>query len=99
MTDAAPPSGEIAVLGLGKSGTAVTRLLLSEGQRVYASDSGASSAASDNAEKLKALGADAASGAHDLERIARASMVVVSPGIPPEDRKSTRLNSSHGYSS
>lgn len=84
MTQAAQPSGEIAVLGLGKSGTAVTRLLLSEGQRVYASDSGASSAASENAEKLQALGADAVSGAHDLERIARASMVVVSPGIPPE---------------
>jgi UDP-N-acetylmuramoylalanine--D-glutamate ligase len=84
MMEAAPPSGEIAVLGLGKSGTAVTRLLLSEGQRVYASDSGASSPAPENAEKLKALGADAVSGAHDLERIARASLIVVSPGIPPE---------------
>ncbi|MDP9178125.1 MAG: UDP-N-acetylmuramoyl-L-alanine--D-glutamate ligase [Gemmatimonadota bacterium] len=84
MTEDAPPGGEIAVLGLGKSGTAVTRLLLSEGRRVYASDSGASSAASQNAEKLKVLGADAVSGSHDLERIARASLVVVSPGIPPE---------------
>ncbi|HYN83560.1 MAG TPA: UDP-N-acetylmuramoyl-L-alanine--D-glutamate ligase [Gemmatimonadaceae bacterium] len=84
MTEEAPPGGEIAVLGLGKSGTAVTRLLLSEGRRVYASDSGASSAASENAEKLKALGADAVSGLHDLERIASASLVVVSPGIPPE---------------
>ena len=84
MKQEAPPNGEIAVLGLGKSGTAVTRLLLAEGRRVYASDSGASAAASESAGKLKALGADAVSGAHDLERIARASFVVVSPGIPPE---------------
>ncbi|MEO7501552.1 MAG: UDP-N-acetylmuramoyl-L-alanine--D-glutamate ligase [Gemmatimonadaceae bacterium] len=84
MTPVAPPGGEIAVLGLGKSGTAVTRLLLDEGRRVYASDSGASSSAAENAEKLKAFGADAVSGSHDLERIAKASLVVVSPGIPPE---------------
>ncbi len=84
MTPVAPPGGEIAVLGLGKSGTAVTRLLLAEGRRVYASDSGASSSAAENAEKLKALGADAVSGSHDLGRIAKASLVVVSPGIPPE---------------
>jgi UDP-N-acetylmuramoylalanine--D-glutamate ligase len=84
MTPVRPPDGEIAVLGLGKSGTAATRLLLAEGRRVYASDSGASSAAAENAEKLKALGADAVSGSHDLDRIANASLVVVSPGIPPE---------------
>ncbi len=84
MTPVAPSDGEIAVLGLGKSGTAVTRLLLAKGRRVYASDSGASSAAAMSAEKLKALGADAVSGTHDLERIAKASLVVVSPGIPPE---------------
>jgi len=84
MKQEVPPEGEVAVLGLGKSGTAVTRLLLGEGRRVYASDSGESSAASESAQKLKALGADAVSGAHDLERIARAAFVVVSPGIPPE---------------
>jgi UDP-N-acetylmuramoylalanine--D-glutamate ligase len=84
MTRVAPPDGEIAVLGLGKSGTAATRLLLADGRHVYASDSGASSAAAENAETLKAFGADAVSGSHDLERIAKASLVVVSPGLPPE---------------
>ena len=61
MTPVAPSDGEIAVLGLGKSGTAVTRLLLAEGRRVYVSDSGASAAAAESANTLKALGADAVS--------------------------------------
>ena len=32
--------GEVAVLGLGRSGTAVSRLLLAAGLKVYASDKG-----------------------------------------------------------
>src|SRR5690606_23083252 len=34
--------GEIAVIGLGKSGIAASRLLVRRGHRVYASDSGSS---------------------------------------------------------
>jgi UDP-N-acetylmuramoylalanine--D-glutamate ligase len=77
------PDGEIAVLGLAKSGYAVARLLLSIGKEVYASDSGDSSAAKENADKLRSLGAEAVTGGHDLDRIRRASLVVASPGIPP----------------
>jgi UDP-N-acetylmuramoylalanine--D-glutamate ligase len=78
------PRGEIAVLGLAKSGTAVARLLLRQGRAVYASDAAATPLTSENAEKLRALGADADAGSHDLDRIARASLVIASPGIPPE---------------
>ncbi len=78
------PTGEIAVLGLAKSGTAVARLLLADGRKVYASDSGQSPTANANAETLQRAGADAMAGGHDLERIVRASLVVVSPGVPPD---------------
>jgi len=56
-------AGEVAVVGLARSGLAAVRLLESRGFTVYGSDS--------------------AQGGHDLARIARASVVVVSPGVPP----------------
>lgn len=76
--------GEVAVVGLGRSGTAVTRLLRAHETRVYASD--ASATALDEAElaALRATGADVELGRHDLDRVRRASLVVVSPGVPPE---------------
>ena len=77
------PAGEIAVLGLAKSGTAVARLLLADGRKVYASDTSLTDATTKNAEALEAFGAEAVAGSHDLSRIARASLVVASPGIPP----------------
>ena len=77
------PAGEIAVLGLAKSGTAVARLLLNDGRKVYVSDAASSDATTENAASLGALGADAVAGSHDLARIARAALVVASPGIPP----------------
>ena len=78
------PGGEIAVLGLAKSGTGVARLLLADGRKVYASDSADSPTATANGETLRNAGADVTTGGHDLDRIARASLVVASPGIPPD---------------
>lgn len=78
------PEGEIAVLGLAKSGTSVSRLLLSRDKKVYASDSGDSRSSKDNAAKLRELGAHVSVGSHDIERIRQASLVVASPGIPPD---------------
>ena len=75
--------GEVAVLGLGTSGTAVATLLSREGAKVYASDSGTSTAVEKNAALLGALGIAVDAGRHDLERIRGASLVVASPGIPP----------------
>ena len=75
--------GEIAVVGLGRSGTSATMLLRRLGAKVYASDAGNGAAVSAQRETLQSLGAEVELGGHDLARIARASLVVVSPGAPP----------------
>jgi UDP-N-acetylmuramoylalanine--D-glutamate ligase len=77
-----PQSGEAAVVGLGKSGAAAAYLLRARGYAVYASDASDSVGVAQR-EGLANAGATVDVGHHDLERIARASFVVVSPGIPP----------------
>jgi UDP-N-acetylmuramoylalanine--D-glutamate ligase len=52
--------------------------------QVYASDAGRSEAVERTAADLRAAGIAVQVGGHDLDRIARASLVVVSPGVPPE---------------
>src|SRR6185295_6891504 len=74
---------EVAVLGLGRSGVAATRLLRARGLPVYASDSGTGPALEEQAAELAGLGAAVDLGRHDLERIRKAVAVVVSPGVPP----------------
>ena len=76
---------EVAVAGLGRSGVAATRLLRAHGIPVYASD--ASPKRADDVASLQAdfpYGVTAEAGTHDLERIAKAVALVVSPGIPPD---------------
>jgi UDP-N-acetylmuramoylalanine--D-glutamate ligase len=75
---------ELAVVGLGRSGTAATRLLRRHGLPVYASDGAAGPAQEASAAGLRALGADVQLGGHDLARIARGAAVVVAPGVPPD---------------
>jgi len=75
---------EVAVVGLGKSGTAASRLLRREGLPVYASDTGAGPAFDAWAAELRDLGATVQLGGHDLARIARSAAVVVAPGVPPD---------------
>ena len=75
---------ETAVIGLLRSGSAVTRLLRRAGRAVYASDAGRSPVLEQAATELRALGADVDLGGHDLARIARAELCVVSPGVPPD---------------
>jgi UDP-N-acetylmuramoylalanine--D-glutamate ligase len=76
-------AGEVAVVGLGRSGLAAARLLAKRGMRVYASDAAVTDALQRAAGELPAA-CDVDLGAHDLARIARAAAVVVSPGVPPE---------------
>jgi UDP-N-acetylmuramoylalanine--D-glutamate ligase len=76
-------NGEIAVIGLARSGRAVSTLLARTGADVYASDSGNDKALENAAAALRAEDVDVQLGAHDIERIGRASLVVVSPGVPP----------------
>jgi len=78
-----PADGEIAVVGLGKSGVSAAKLLRKEGLRVYVSDISTSDTSREAKDLLETLGAEVTLGVHDLDRIAKAALVVVSPGIPP----------------
>jgi UDP-N-acetylmuramoylalanine--D-glutamate ligase len=75
--------GEIAVVGLARSGRSAAQLLARAGSEVYASDSGRSPELEATALELHHDQIDVELGRHDLERIARAALVVASPGVPP----------------
>lgn len=74
---------EVAVLGLGRSGSAAARLLAAHGVGVYASDAGESAEVARTAAALAAEGVAVDAGRHDHDRIARSVVAVLSPGIPP----------------
>jgi UDP-N-acetylmuramoylalanine--D-glutamate ligase len=74
----------ISILGLGASGNAAAKLALDKGGDVYVSDLRTEPSTAAGAAELRALGARVELGGHDLERLARANTVVVSPGIPPD---------------
>jgi UDP-N-acetylmuramoylalanine--D-glutamate ligase len=79
------PGAEVAVVGLGRSGVAATRLLAREHVRVYASDAAATPGATTDLAELRALaGVTVQTAGHDFGRIRRAVAVVASPGVPPE---------------
>ncbi|MEP7346463.1 MAG: UDP-N-acetylmuramoyl-L-alanine--D-glutamate ligase [Gemmatimonadaceae bacterium] len=84
MTPAEWLSGEVAIIGIGRSGEAAARLLRSRDARVYASDAGDSPELQRTAEELREVGVSVDVGRHDPERIARASCLVLSPGVPPD---------------
>jgi UDP-N-acetylmuramoylalanine--D-glutamate ligase len=77
-------SGEIAVIGLARSGRSVARLLAANGAKVYASDAGSGDALTRVAAELAAQRVDVELGRHDLERIRKAAAVIASPGVPPD---------------
>jgi UDP-N-acetylmuramoylalanine--D-glutamate ligase len=74
--------GEVAVVGLARSGQSVSQLLRRAGARVYASDSAESDPGT--VAKLAGIGVVVRGGGHDLDRIAAAAVVVASPGVPPD---------------
>ncbi|MBA2686470.1 MAG: UDP-N-acetylmuramoyl-L-alanine--D-glutamate ligase [Gemmatimonadaceae bacterium] len=78
-----PRGGEIAIVGLGRSGLAATELLRTSGASVYVSDASDSPTVREAAERAVQMGATADTGKHDLQRIARATILVASPGIGP----------------
>lgn len=75
--------GEIAVIGLARSGRSVARLLARSGSEIYATDSGTSPELEKTADELRQEKITVQLGGHDLARIMKASLVVVSPGVPP----------------
>lgn len=87
--------GEVAVIGLGKSGSASCALLRSMGASVYASDAGNSAATRERAAQAEALGVAVDVGRHNLDRIARASIVVASPGVPPDAAPLVHARAAH----
>ena len=76
-------AGETAVIGLARSGRAAAQLLARTGAEVYASDSGSSPELEATATELRRDGVVVTLGGHDLDRIAKAALVVASPGVPP----------------
>jgi len=77
--------GVVAVVGLGKSGIAATKLLAREGAHVYASDASDHPYGGDTVAELRGLaGVEVDVGRHDLAKIRSAAGVVVSPGVPPD---------------
>lgn len=73
----------VAIIGLGASGIAAARLALDRGADVYVSDLCTEPAVAAGGADLRTAGARVELGGHDLERLAGADLVVVSPGILP----------------
>ena len=77
--------GIVAVVGLGQSGIAATKLLARHGVRVYASDGSDHPYGGDAVAELRGLRDVAVDvGTHDLRKIRSAVGMVVSPGVPPD---------------
>jgi UDP-N-acetylmuramoylalanine--D-glutamate ligase len=75
---------EIAVIGLARSGRAVATLLARTGNGVYASDTARTPDLETTAAALESEQVSVDLGSHNIDRVLRASLVVVSPGVPPD---------------
>jgi len=75
----------VVVLGLGRSGQAVCRFLLSRQARVTASEikSLTELLADKKIRELKEAGVTLEAGGHRWETLAQADLIVLSPGVPP----------------
>jgi UDP-N-acetylmuramoylalanine--D-glutamate ligase len=71
----------VVVIGAGVSGSAAARVLLAEGATVRVSDSGR---ATPGASDLRAEGIEVLEGGHAPDHLDGATMVVTSPGVPPD---------------
>ena len=83
MRPEAGKQDRVAIIGLGASGEAAAHLALAKGAKVHVTDSKSENPVAARGAALRALGADVRLGGHDVDRIAAAGAVVVSPGIPP----------------
>jgi UDP-N-acetylmuramoylalanine--D-glutamate ligase len=77
-------TGEVAVVGLARSGRSVARLLASKGVKVYASDAGSGETLTKVGTELTGQKVAVDVGRHDFERIRKAAAVIASPGVPPD---------------
>lgn len=74
----------VAVIGLGASGMAAALLALAKGGDVHVSDLRTDATTAARGAELESRGARVELGSHDLDDLAGAGVVVVSPGIPPD---------------
>lgn len=72
----------VVVVGLGASGVAACRLLVSRGARVVATDSKGPDVVSNEVLGLEAQGVALVLGGHEDARLTEADLVVLSPGVP-----------------
>jgi UDP-N-acetylmuramoylalanine--D-glutamate ligase len=77
-------AGEVAIIGLARSGRSVSRLLASKGAKVYASDAGSDETLTKVGTELTQQQVAVDIGRHDFDRIRKASAVIASPGVPPD---------------
>jgi UDP-N-acetylmuramoylalanine--D-glutamate ligase len=77
-------AGEVAIVGLARSGRSVSRLLASRGAKVYASDAGSGDALTRVGTELTQQNVAVDIGTHDVDRIRKAVAVIASPGVPPQ---------------
>ena len=71
------------VVGLGTSGLAAARLLLSRGARVCVNDVRGEDELGERASDVRALGAELVTGEHPSALFTSVDHIVVSPGVPP----------------
>ena len=82
-TGASLADSHVTVLGNALSGTAAARLARARGARVFVSEVGEGPEQVAAAEELRAEGMEVETGGHDIDRILKSDLVVVSPGINP----------------
>ncbi|MEY4513196.1 MAG: hypothetical protein RLZZ450_5318 [Pseudomonadota bacterium] len=73
---------QVAVVGLGRSGLAVVRLLVDQGAQVIVNDARSQAELGEIASEAELLGATLDLGGHDAARLSKCALVVVSPGVP-----------------
>lgn len=73
---------QVAVVGLGRSGLAVVRLLVDQGAQVVVNDARSKDELGEIASEAELLGATLDLGGHDAARLSKCALVVVSPGVP-----------------
>ena len=81
--DMAVRGGRFLVVGLGKTGEAVSRFLARRGARVTATDLSCSEKIA-CADELRAMGVTVAAGGHREADFTSADTVILSPGVPPD---------------
>ncbi|MGD8858632.1 MAG: UDP-N-acetylmuramoyl-L-alanine--D-glutamate ligase [Myxococcales bacterium] len=83
MTTVELAGSKVLVVGLGKSGVAAARLLLSRGARVVLNDRRSLGELDAAVRELSQQGAELALGHHDEALFTAVDRIVVSPGVPP----------------